>query len=274
MRIVTTTGVYKVGFDTFTALDKLSAAGFRTIDLSLAYCWTENHEFYGEHWLDWAKRVRAYADEKGLTFYQCHGVGAPSQFYHNPDDPIYRVIKTAEVLGIKWIVMHPENVGDKTDPCYYELFAEENAKWFSLYRDRCEASGVGMAVENLPWACCNRARRILDIVERLDSKSVGVCWDTGHANMNHLPPSEMELLGDKLVTVHIHDSVDYHDHLIPYHGNYDWTGFIHTLRKMNYKGEFVLEAHHQMLEAEGDEEKQNRLLAELLEVSNKIMRLP
>ena len=134
--------------------------------------------------------------------------------------------------------------------------------------------GDGVAIENLPWKNCHTAKNIRAIVDRLDSPFAGGCWDTGHAHCNRFPPSEMKDLGDKLVTLHIQDSVGMDDHLIPYYGHYDWESFIHTLREMNYKGEFVLEAHHQMLEVADDPEKQNKLLAEMLEVSNRIMQLP
>lgn len=274
MRIVNTTCVFKPGTDTFWAIDRLNAAGFGVIDLALDYCWVPGHPFYEDGWLDWAKELKTYADSKGITFYECHGIGLPSSLYKNPDEPCYRVIKVAEILGIKWIVMHPEFIEGKTDPCYDELFADENAKWFRPYLKRCEASGVGVAIENLPWKNCHTAKNIRAIADRLDSPFAGCCWDTGHAHCNGFPPSEMKDLGDTLVTLHIQDSVGMDDHLIPYYGHYDWEGFIHTLREMNYKGEFVLEAHHQMLMAADDPEKQDILLAEMLEVSNRIMQLP
>lgn len=102
---------------------------------------------------------------------------------------------------------------------------------------------MGLALENLPWANSDRAKPLADLVDALGGENVGVCWDTGHAHFNKLPPSEMKVLENRLVTLHIHDNNGtYDDHQIPYYGygTYDWVGFMKTLREMDYKGDFVL----------------------------------
>ncbi len=276
MKIVNTTCVFKPGFDIFEAIDRLCEAGYRLLDLALDYCVVPGHPFISDHWLEWAKEVKAYADGKGVAFYQCHGVGVPSEFYNNPNDLAYRAIDVAQVLGIRWIVMHPQEIKEKTEEIYDDLYVAENVKWFTPFVRRAQEAGVGVAIENLPWANCNRAKPLAQIVDGLNAPNVGICWDTGHANINNTPPSEIKVLGHRLVTLHIHDNhgYPYDEHGIPYYGTYDWSGFIHTLREMNYQGEFVLEAHHQMLEAADDRALQNQLLAEMIEVSNKIMQLP
>ncbi len=270
MKTVNTTSVFLPDTDMFYIIDRLSAAGFEYLDLAFDYCMGKNHPFMGSEWQKWIENVAAYAKIAGTKFYQCHGIGTPSEFYGNPDDIAYRVIYAAKILEIKWIVMHPQSIAGKTDPEYDDYFAEENAKWFNLYLKRAKDSGIGVAFENLPSPNASRAEALLKILDAVNTENTGICWDTGHANINGLPPSEMKKLGNRLVTLHIHDNNGRDEHLIPFYGTYNWEEFMHTLREINYKGEFVLEAHHQMLDAANNEEKQAELLKEMADISEKI----
>ena len=275
MEIVNTTCVFKPGYDTCRAIDELCDAGFTQLDLALDYCCKAGHPFLSDHYIDWAREIKAYGDAKGVSFYQCHGVGAPEDLYKNPDDICYRAIDVAKILGIKWIVMHPQEIKGKTEEIYDDFYVSENIKWFTPYVLRAKEAGVGVAIENLPWANCNRAKPLVQIVEGLGTENVGVCWDTGHAHINGTPPDELRIIGDHLVTLHIHDNHGngHDDHLIPFYGSYDWNGFMNVLREIGYKGEFVLEAHHQMLEAADNPAQKKQLLAEMMEVSHKLMKL-
>ena len=275
MEIVNTTCVFKPGYDVFKAIDELKEAGFTKLDLALDYCFIDGHPFLSDHYLDWTQELKDYAESKGVTFYQCHGVGGPEELYRNLKDICYRAIDVARILGIRWIVMHPQEIKGKTEEIYDDFYVSENIKWFTPYVLRAKEAGVGVAIENLPWPNCNRAKPLAQIVDGLGTDNVGVCWDTGHAHINGTPPSELKIIGDRLVTLHIHDNYGTgDDHAIPYYGTYDWTEFMHTLREIGYKGEFVLEAHHQMLEAADDPDMKKKLLAEMVEVSHKLINLP
>lgn len=167
------------------------------------------------------------------------------------------VVEASKVLGVKWIVMHPDNTPGHTNPEDDEYYAKENARLIMPFLERCDAAGIGVAIENLPWANSNRIRTLKWMADIIDSPDFGICFDTGHADINHTKPEEIEIFGDRLVTIHAQDTYGKgcDDHLIPFHGQYDWEGFIRTLKKINYKGEMVLEAHHQTIEAKTDEER-------------------
>ena len=275
MITVNTTSVFPPGYDLTDAVDRLCRAGFPYIDVAFDYCLTDGHPFLSDDWLGWAKALRKHADEKGAVIYQCHGIGRPEDIYDGKYGLAYRAVDAAAILGVKWLVMHPQELSGMQDEKYDALYVEKNVKWFSPFVEYAEKAGVGVAIENLPWPNCNRIGPLNAIVDGLRSSHVGVCWDTGHANLNGLGPGEMKRLGDRLVTLHIHDNhgngAD--EHLIPYYGSYDWEAFIKTLGEMDYKGEFVLEAHHQMLDAFGNEAAQASLLSEMAEVSERIKKL-
>ena len=274
MKIVNTTSVYMPGTDVFWAMDQLKEAGFQYLDLALDYCFTPGNPFLSDHYMEWAKELKAYGDQKGISFYQCHGVGDPSVFYNQPDDIAYRSLEVAQALGIQWVAMHPKEIAGMTGEQHDDLFVSENVKWFTPFVKKAEALGVGVAIENLPWPNANRVKPLKEIVDGLNSSFAGVCWDTGHAHINGTKPEEIEILGDRLVTLHLHDNHGNGDeHLIPMDGTYDWKSLMHILKKMNYKGEFVLEAHHQMLDAKDNPAMQQELLARMTEVGNRLIAL-
>lgn len=280
MRIVNTTCIFPKGYDIFKALDRLKSAGFDVADIALDYYVETNGGFVSDGWREWTMEVKKHAQSIGLELYQCHGVGLPEGFYNNPNDYAYRGLEFAGMTGIKWVVMHPQEIKGRTAPEFDNEFVEKSIKWFGPLIEHAKEVGTGVAIENLPWPNCNRIAPLAAIVDGLRAEhsgaKVGICWDTGHANIFGTRPSEIKVLGDRLVTLHIHDNHGWPDdeHQIPYYGTYDWTEFIHTLREMDYKGEFVLEAHHQMIDAADDIELQNRLMREMLEVSHKILALP
>jgi sugar phosphate isomerase/epimerase len=59
------------------------------------------------------------------------------------------------------------------------------------------------------------------------------------------------------------------EHLLPGDGSIDWKEFLHILHDIGYKGELVLEAHHQSYAAP-DEEKDG-ILTELLRRAEKML---
>ena len=272
MKIVNTTSVYMPGTDLFWVIDQLKEAGFDYLDLALDYCCTPGHPFLSDRYMEWAKELKKYADSKGVSFYQCHGVGDPAVFYDKPDDIAYRSLEVAQALGIQWVAMHPKEIAGMTDEQHDDLFVSENVKWFTPFIRKAEAAGVGVAIENLPWPNANRVKPLKEIVDGLDSRFVGICWDTGHAHINGTKPQEIADFAERLVTLHLHDNHGAGDeHLIPMDGTYDWTELMETLKKMEYKGEFVLEAHHQMLDAKDNPAMQQELLARMIEVGNQLI---
>ncbi len=278
MRIVNTTSVFPPEMDVFEKVDRLTAAGFTCLDMTFSLLDSPpgSHPLLSDHWRSWVRELKAYAESKGAIFTHAHGVGWPAALYAKPDTHIgYRAIEIAAELGIQWIAMHSQDMHGTQTPEYDDYYVEQNRIWFTPYLECCKAYGVGLALENLPWPNSNRAKPLADLVDALGGKNVGVCWDTGHAHFNQLPPSEMKVLGHRLVTLHVHDNHGtYDEHQIPCfgYGTYDWSGFMKTLREMDYKGDLVLEAHHQMRETT-DEVLWDRYLKEMMDASKQLLAM-
>jgi len=115
---------------------------------------------------------------------------------------------------------------------------------------RAEDLGVKVALENMidkaNGRFGSRVSDLREIIGDVGSASVGICFDTGHANLlfNRSITQEEEIAegGEYLWTLHIHDNDGKEDrHWPPGDGSIDWNQVIRGLRKVNYRGVFMME---------------------------------
>ena len=111
----------------------------------------------------------------------------------------------------------------------------------------CRPRGIVIAVENLPGErLCNNAQELRTLVEHFHPQEVGICFDTGHANLQGDPVATFQLLRDRIVTFHISDNKGLQDdHDLPYVGTLDWTAFMRALQESSYSGVFMYEVGSQ-----------------------------
>lgn len=82
------------------------------------------------------------------------------------------------------------------------------------------------------------------LFERYPKDFLGVCYDTGHANMiwREKAPEILERYGERLYAVHIHDNNGAMDsHWIPGMGSIEWEKVMDIIAKSAYEGPLVLE---------------------------------
>ena len=158
--------------------------------------------------------------------------------------------------------------------------ADFNLQLFQEFLETAERHKVGIAIENntaFPFYAGERFEaatdNLLTLVDRLNSKYVGVCWDFGHANINcvlqgaeHLAHQSEQLkqVGDRLKATHVHDNnakmvginagikmnhekvsmtLAFDEHIQPYMGTIDWNDVVRGLDAINYDHYFTFEAH-------------------------------
>ena len=87
---------------------------------------------------------------------------------------------------------------------------------------------------------------LVDLVDALNHPLIGACWDSGHAEIQHLDQgSALRALGPRLKATHIQDNDGFADqHLLPYHGHTDWTAVVGALYDIGYQGAFCYEVHN------------------------------
>ena len=120
-----------------------------------------------------------------------------------------------------------------------EALTESLRKLCAAARER----GLRVAIENMPSGELGASIvEIADLVRASGIGNLGVCVDTGHANMNKDLVEGVAAAGDRLFALHVHDNDGVKDqHLAVFAGTADWEGFVGELARVAFKGCFMLE---------------------------------
>lgn len=261
MNIVTTTSVFPFDYPVEDALLRLSRIGFKHLDLAMDYC-AENPScgFSSDTWEEWASELRNLAEKEGVRYTHSHAWGdAASRHFKT-----FRSIDVCHILGTKYTVIHP--IYKHADGSFIyddEEFVKVNAEAIKPLLEYAERKGVTILSENLLWGSSIKATAISSLVKEINSSHFGWCYDTGHANAHDISCRELLKCEIAPLSLHIQDNNGHYrdDHLMPGDGSIDWKEFLNVLRDIDYKGEFVLEAHHQSLEAK--DEDRDAILTEI-----------
>jgi len=101
--------------------------------------------------------------------------------------------------------------------------------------------GVKLALEN------GQKREYDQVLENLltefDYPHVGLCYDSGHENVQGTCFRLLEEFGHRLLTVHIHDNKGADTHQLPYEGTIDWERFREVIDAVGYSGNLLLEVN-------------------------------
>jgi len=168
-------------------------------------------------------------------------------------------IRISGRMGTGWCVFHPRS--SVTSGFQPGVSLEDNKKAFSGYLEQAIRCGTGIAVENLP--IFNETFPIMpyfgyncgDLCELVDSFSdphMGICWDTGHANMVGFDQAQaIRFLGNRIKCTHIHNNFGRNDdHATPEQGNIPWQDVMPALRGANPDCLLTLETHCRYSEPE------------------------
>ncbi len=245
------------------AIAALAEAGYDRVDISL---WTMSGKgglMASDGWEAAIAEIGEASAKYSLPVYQTHGNTASGGEW---DDPAYdwdhltktnlRNIRATAMLGGKWMVVHPMNLPH--DPLYNpEKAKRANLDYLAPYIEAAKKAGIGLAVENMVdfrgWRrryCGGDIFELIDLVDTINDPSVGICLDTGHANLGGVDvPAAIREIGPRLRATHINDNLDNgkDDHLFPYFGTVDWKEAMRAFREIGFDGDFAYEAGSQRL---------------------------
>ena len=248
-------------------------AGFDAIDFSELcghYSWSDAQAenrcvfFDDEEGIEaMMKEYVAAAEKYGLEFGQFHAPH-PSFYPRKPkataivQEMIFKSIEICGKVGCPYIIVHPCFDGSARYPSMTK--AEEyklNIEFYSSMIPLLKKYNVVCCLENM-WiqdfkskkiyfGCCSDMRESCRYIDDLNAiageKRFGFCLDIGHLLLLGVDPCEsIEMLGDRLVTLHVHDNDGCgDDHVSPFFGVCNWERVIKGLRAVGYKGTFNLE---------------------------------
>lgn len=258
MLTISTATSFLESVDPIDALHCFKKGGFSTLSADFWQYAKPGRMLSGDNWCEEVARYKDAAKALGISFYQTHGTTLTGKKWGDPslaEEEAHvwkmneRAIEASAMLGAKWVVMHPYNL--PLDPIYSSKKAlEKNLSYLAPFIELAKKHGVGIAVENMVDFGGNRRRycggdpdELIELVDTIHDPSVGICIDTGHANLSGIHSGEfIRLAGSRLKCTHINDNArDGDRHLPPYYGTVDWKDTVQALRDVHFEGDFSLE---------------------------------
>ncbi len=249
MKLSTTLNIYSLLGNTNTpermieAVKVCSECGYEAVDIYL-----KRVIDLSDVELDrWIKAMRGAIDECSVSVSQCHLYfgRVDNDNIDEYEDKVAKSMAIADRMGIEWGVVHGID--------YCGLFGKSteesirlNVEFFKRLQERVKPKTTGLAFENIMRCEFASADTLIAICEGASEYGkVGVCWDTGHANLSEgVDQAEsIRKLGDWLCCLHIHDNHGkFDEHTLPMMGTIDWREIMSALRDIDYKGDFVYES--------------------------------
>jgi len=131
---------------------------------------------------------------------------------------------------------------------------ETSIKYLKYLANYASRKGVLLGLENMPTAVCIKGKvlktphfgkdceELLKILSVVNSESLKITLDTGHANTVCQPADYIEELVDRVIHIHIHDNDGRYDQHAPLGtGIIDFNRFFKILRENNYSNTIVVE---------------------------------
>jgi sugar phosphate isomerase/epimerase len=213
------------------------------------YRLTPDSEYMQDGWRESVKRLKAVADELGMTFVQAHSQGG-NPLSNDPEHVDFllkatlRSIEICGMLGIKNTVVH----NGCADGLTKEEWFEKNKRFYEKLFPTMERCGVNVLCENSTKSnmggryFINSGKDMREFIEYVGHPQVHGCWDTGHANCEGNQYDEIMALGKELYAIHYNDNHGAKDdHVAPFLGRLNHDETISALIDVGYQGYFTLE---------------------------------
>jgi sugar phosphate isomerase/epimerase len=161
---------------------------------------------------------------------------------------LMRQFELFDAIGVKNAVLHCDNFtrNDEDSPSL-EFKREKNTEALEILCDAVKGTDMVICLENLrPPRFTTVAEDLLYFINRINSKNLGICLDTGHLNLSE-NPSQIEFIekaGKHIKALHLadNDGLGVDQHLMPYgRGVVDFVAVIREMKKLGYDGLYNLE---------------------------------
>ncbi len=152
----------------------------------------------------------------------------------------FDVLDLAEVLKPKIVVFHSGYDKWKYDE-RVDIWLEGSLKTWKPVNERAEALGVKIAVENIFE---DEPTNLKLLMEEMNSKNFGICFDTGHFNLfsRMFLSNWLEMIKPYIIELHLHDNTKSKDlHLAIGDGNFDFRTLFRELKGKNLV--YTIETH-------------------------------
>src|SRR5579862_693550 len=152
-------------------------------------------------------------------------------------DEIKRALEIAEQIPFRFLVQHMGTGNESFNDRKFEaaMTSVEHLRAFA------KPLGVRLLLENIPNEL-STPDRLVEFIRTSHLEDVGVCFDTGHANMMGDVASAFETVKSHVHSTHVHDNDKMKDsHLWPGDGTIDWKSTLELLSQAPHKPPLLLE---------------------------------
>lgn len=259
--------MYKVDGDSrYTPRECLQAmkdAGYDRVDINFRpLCQVTGEGLAGDNWRAVVEEFLAAKEAVGIPIYQTHGDTMSNIQWDDPNYPrremhfecVHRSIEAAAALGASVMAIHPYALP------HAPLYSVKESKqaclaYLAPFIEHAKKCGIKLAVENMVDFSRRRRRycggdiyELIDLVDTINDPSVGICFDTGHANISGITPADgIRAIGKRLIATHINDNIALagnDTHALPFLGDVDWPSVMQALHEVDYHGDFAYEVKH------------------------------
>lgn len=237
----------------------MRVAGFQGADLGLTEFQMEPNKLLSTEWKQHIlERVNALHAEQidiaqtHLPFYLADvkhpGDGSLSDYMAFMMPSYLRSLETTAEVGCKIAVMHPYYVVESAEKTKYG-----NMKIIEGMLPTLEKYNLKLALENI-WAQgyqdthMSYPEDMIQVIEDINDSHIGLCIDTGHANLFSIHIGNMaRMFGKHLYALHVNGNSGKADsHTVPYSmsdwcENIDYLDFSAALKEIGYHGWYNLE---------------------------------
>lgn len=193
-----------------------------------------------------AKEIGAALRKEGVSL---HSIHAPFRNEHDLSLPetrdqmitvVKRTLDVAADAEARIVVIHP---GGYAEEDHHGERLKVTIQSLHEIVPHAEKRGVTLALENLPPGYPgNHGENLFAIAEEFNSPALGLCFDTGHAQMTGALFEHLQFMKRRIVHFHIHDNDGRRDqHLPPPFGTIHWDAFYRLFRTLDYDGALTLE---------------------------------
>jgi len=230
-------------------LERLRGAGMECVEL------TDYHPNWSYLKASWLRGLRSDLEKAGLVANSLHTHFYwfdPELILSHTEQPrreraveVYlRAVDALEMLGCPILLTHdiaiPEaaEAGEAEHERRRALFVDS----LSRIADYAAGAGISVAIENTTRGYGADTRVLREIVADAGRENIGICIDTGHANLFPPAAAHIRAAGDALITLQIDDSEGHaRQHTLPGRGTTDWPALMTALTETRYAGNFVYE---------------------------------
>jgi sugar phosphate isomerase/epimerase len=196
------------------------------------------------------ERLGGMLRERDVSISAVHAPFGPEDDLSNPDESARKatlerhgmLMERIAPLGVTRMIIHPSPPIEERDAAARESCVLDS---LGVLVKEAGKRGVRLALENMPprhlgdeSGCLRR------IVEKVGSRRLGVCFDTGHAHITEEGvKNAFDTLKDLTIAFHIHDNDSTRDmHIPPPYGTIDWIGFSKQLGMIEIRDPLTIEA--------------------------------